>query len=44
MFKAVNFGVAIAHAPEIVKKLAKYVTKSDIDGVCEAVYALGLLK
>lgn len=44
MFKAVNFGVAIAHAPESVKKLAKYVTKSDIDGVCEAVYALGLLK
>lgn len=43
MFKAVEFGVAIAHAPDCVKKLAKYVTSSDLDGVYEAVYALGLL-
>ncbi len=43
MFKAVEFGVAMAHSPVSLKKLAKYVTKSDLDGVYEAVYALGLL-
>lgn len=44
MFKAVKYGVAMAHAPKTVKDLACYVTKSDIDGVYEAVYALGLLQ
>ncbi len=43
MFKAVECGVAMAHAPDCVKKLAKYVASSDLDGVYEAVYALGLL-
>ena len=44
MFKAVGFAVAMAHSPAALKQLAGYVTKSDIDGVYEAVYALGLLK
>lgn len=43
MFKEVGTGIAMSHSPEALKKLAKYVTTTDLEGITEGAEKLGLI-
>lgn len=43
MFRETGTGIAMSHSPEALKKLAKYVTTSDLEGVTEGAKRFGLI-
>ena len=43
MFREVGTGIAMSHSPEVLKKLAKYVTTTDLEGITEGARRFGLI-
>lgn len=43
MFREVGAGIAMSHSPEVLKKLAKYVTTTDLEGITEGARRFGLI-